>query len=1310
MKRKIVALVVSVIFLTLAVMPPCGYAQVLPEGYTVVNGDVMVIIDGQTMNIKQASQQAITEWVSFCIANGYTVNINQPGASSFSLNRVTGGNPSQILGNLFSNGQVFLVNPNGVLFGPGSSVNAPGLVASTLDISNDDFLGGKFIFSGKGSSVVSQGQILSPGGYVALLGNRVENAGAIVSELGTVALGSGSKITLGLDAGSLISVVVNEAATASNDATDSVNNANAILNTGTISANGGTVILTAKALNGIFSNAINNQGIIEATDIDGKDGKVVLSASGSNANISSSGTITGGDVTATTTGDLSVRKIIGDSVDLSANTIQGLPIMMSEKNPSANIIADTLKLSAANGIGLNTSKGLLTDVNTLYAYNNGTGGIRITDIAGDLNVVNALASGSGGNVSITSSGNMTLGHVLAFGEGNTATLKSDNGSILDGNGSFANITADNIVLSAKNGIGSSTDAIEARSASPWINSLSLTANNSTIGGIYVDGLSANMDILSVVNNGGDVRLSSAGSMGISEIFSSNNVQLTANTIINSLPSAGVNVTANSLTLSAMNGIGLNTESGLLTDVNNLSAYNYGTGGIRITDIAGDLNVINALASGSGGDVSIISSGNMTLGHVLAFGQGNTATLISNTGSIFDGNGNLANITADNIVLSAATGIGAADNFLDMRSASAFMGNDTLHVQAANSNSGGIYLNGMSTSSAVPLNFYADSIVNNGGDVAVTSAGNLWVGYVEGQDVTLNALSGFISDAVNDSDLDIKADMLKLFAYNGIGVNTDLGLIIDAKDLIASTAFNGIKLTDINDLNIKIADALNGSINITSEGDMRLGDSTFPDIFGIKANATYGSVTLTSNNGAIIDGNGSNWNIEALNIFLNAKNGIGSNDAIEVHTEHLSAHNTTSGSIRIKDLNTNLYVDSVVNEALNGSVYLTAAGDNNSNPGWDDLDMYVKSVVSKNGVYLESTKGAILDNNGSALNIDSLSTELIAFRGIGSADALETRTNILDFRNISLGNVNIDNMVNTLGGNLQLGDLYAWNTGSGNITVRELIGSMTALDVRADNGFVDLFSEQNMSLKSVLANGLVNIETANGDIIFGGPGFSTGRVESLTSGVNLLADNGSVLVQTTQTTPHIIAKGDSYIRTPHGKITPTGTPLDVNIDGNLYVDLTNSQISNVVNAPIPPPMDIFGNMTGIVTGSITIPFLLGTNNPAPLTPPGYVYYNGVQIWPPKMIDSGERERISASTEKIEKAYWEILNPSRYVSVDPATRTFYQYHPLGETDDSAFTGINLDADAYEFIEENINLKKDLDPYFGWLEDQKKEEGQS
>ena len=148
-------------------------------------------------------------WRSFSTNPGESVTFVQPNSGSISLNRVTGAEASTLRGSLSANGQVILVNPNGVLIGPTGSVDVNGLVATTSDIRNQDFLNGKYSFgqaSGNpNATVVNQGRITTaPGGYAALSAPGVANEGTITADVGTVVLGGAKSFAIDLEGDKLL--------------------------------------------------------------------------------------------------------------------------------------------------------------------------------------------------------------------------------------------------------------------------------------------------------------------------------------------------------------------------------------------------------------------------------------------------------------------------------------------------------------------------------------------------------------------------------------------------------------------------------------------------------------------------------------------------------------------------------------------------------------------------------------------------------------------------------------------------------------------------------------------------------------------------------------------------------------------------------------------------------------------------------------------------------------------------------------------------------------------------------------------------
>jgi filamentous hemagglutinin family protein len=229
-------------------------AQAGPTGGQVSAGAGSIAQAGTSTTITQSSQNLAINWQSFGIAANESVRFNQPNASAIALNRVLGQDPSQILGSLSANGQVFILNPNGVLFGSSAQVNVGGLVASTLNLSDGDFMAGKYSFSGSGGSVVNQGTLTAgEGGYIALLAPEVRNEGVISATLGTALLAAGDKVTLNLNNGSLLGYSIDQGSL------------NALAeNKQLIQADGGQVFMSAKAADALSSAVVNNTGIVQA--------------------------------------------------------------------------------------------------------------------------------------------------------------------------------------------------------------------------------------------------------------------------------------------------------------------------------------------------------------------------------------------------------------------------------------------------------------------------------------------------------------------------------------------------------------------------------------------------------------------------------------------------------------------------------------------------------------------------------------------------------------------------------------------------------------------------------------------------------------------------------------------------------------------------------------------------------------------------------------------------------------------------------------------------------------------------------------
>jgi filamentous hemagglutinin family protein len=283
-----------------------------PTGGHVAVGSATIVNASPTQTvINQSSKKALINWNSFSVSSGSSVQFNQPNSKSLTVNRVTGADASVINGTLQANGNVWLLNANGVLFGKGSQVNVGSLLATTSDISDDDFKNGNYTFkpSANGNaSVVNKGTIaVSQGSSVVLSAPQVSNEGVIQANLGTVVLGGAKAFTVDMTGDNLLTYQITEPVS---DAPKSANGsvANALVsNSGTIMAAGGHVLMTARAARNVEDSVINNTGMVEATTVSSHNGVIDLDA-GPDGTVNAGGTLdvsgtqggqTGGTITAT---------------------------------------------------------------------------------------------------------------------------------------------------------------------------------------------------------------------------------------------------------------------------------------------------------------------------------------------------------------------------------------------------------------------------------------------------------------------------------------------------------------------------------------------------------------------------------------------------------------------------------------------------------------------------------------------------------------------------------------------------------------------------------------------------------------------------------------------------------------------------------------------------------------------------------------------------------------------------------------------------------------------------------------------------
>ena len=253
-----------------------GQAFANPSGGQVVGGNASISQAPGVTTIDQKSNKAIINWQGFSIAPGETTKYKQPGRDAIALNRVRGKERSDLLGRLEANGNVWLINPNGVLVGPQAKIDVGGFLATTADIPDADFLAGRFDFSipspNPEAAVINQGTIfLKDKGMAALVAPHARNEGVIEGNLAQVVVAGAPTFALDFYGDGLINFEATSQVTGVTDPDQPL-----VENAGTIRAEGGRVLLTAEAAAGVVENVIDMSGVVEAKSFAMKGGEIVL--------------------------------------------------------------------------------------------------------------------------------------------------------------------------------------------------------------------------------------------------------------------------------------------------------------------------------------------------------------------------------------------------------------------------------------------------------------------------------------------------------------------------------------------------------------------------------------------------------------------------------------------------------------------------------------------------------------------------------------------------------------------------------------------------------------------------------------------------------------------------------------------------------------------------------------------------------------------------------------------------------------------------------------------------------------------------
>jgi len=682
--RSIVALVV---FISSLIAPVWS----APGAGTVTSGNANISVAGTATNIQQSTQKAIINWNGFNTATNESVNFQQPNSQAVALNRDQSGSQTNFFGSLNANGQVFLLNPNGIVFGPQSQVNVGGLVASTLSLSDTNFLNGNYAFSAPvgtlAGSVTNQGFIQAPQ-FAALIAPTVTNTGTIYSPGGQIGLAGASGaqlsfVTNPIDPTNNLMTLVTQVAPGVNDSNTSVTNYGKIMtNTGLAgdtSPEGNIILATNGNLNLMSGSLIQataqtnvseeypmNISLYAAGNITGSFTQILASGQNSNVSINAGNNLnlsysqlSLADSPSAANGITTIQT--GNDLDLTATQVTQASGADLNFNAGEDINANGLSINSNTAHNLNLTA--TRDINL-------TNSSSIKNNAQDTNInsgrnINAtnltISDNNSGNFSMIANNNLnvTQGQITTS-NGGDVTLQGIN---------TLNLKQTGLTVSGRNNINLIGGTGTGSTGNITLDQATITLNNSGNFHAIADN---NMNITSstiTANGVSDFRLIATN--GSSDIESSNftNTSPNSNFIVN----AGKNLKINNSKL-IENATSLNTGGSnfLITAGGNLN-IDYST----IKDFGGSKQVINGVTNGGPGELDIIGNGNTTI----AYSNITTNNLRDNV-TVFGGNSLVLDHSSLNLTNSGNTYVASNGNLN--------IGYSSLNVSGGNNAADGTY--------------------------------------------------------------------------------------------------------------------------------------------------------------------------------------------------------------------------------------------------------------------------------------------------------------------------------------------------------------------------------------------------------------------------------------------------------------------------------------------------------------------------------------------------------------------------------------------------------------------------------------------
>lgn len=1031
------ALSLGFICVTSAFADPVGDA--LPVGGSVSQGSASIDQQANQMIIQQLTDKAVINWREFDIGADANINVIQPNSSSVLLNRVVGNNPSRIFGSLTANGQVVLVNPNGIVFGQDGSVSASAFTASTLGISDEDFMSGNYRYLANDSQgkILNQGTIASKGGYVALLGASVTNDGKIVTQQGNVYMGSAKAITMPISNSGRIRMELDPS---------SINAAVVNTENGVILTSGGQVLLQASALNDALATAsVTHAGTIDTQAAQG--GNVSILAHGGRIRVMG-GIVANSINPSLQGGDIIVGRDIETGLLAEATDVSGAKLLSNK-----GFVETSGQWLATYGTHVQAKDWLLDPTNITIAASGATGTVYSTNyVAGADSVI--LAS------SISSSLNLGTSVTIATSSsGASAGNISVNESILKTAGGDAVLT-----LKAHGNITVATNKIITSSAGKLNVVFNSDIDNSGEGVILMNAGTR------ITSNGGNISFV-GGSLGTGYAQSASGVGVNL---------AGTNIDAGAGNI-LVNGKSGSAQGIILQGTNNITAGQYymdgqsssgagvyqGSGTATFTSSANGINSLiqgtsqsgrgvfvqsgtlnfNAnngssatFSSGKGemrlgfsGGVVVNSNGNVTLGSKVIDGtnffmqatvnaQSGSFTIVGKTATgnavaMQDGGGVGSRIIGTNgaqITLDGESGSGVGVNLLPAGVANSITASGagasiTINGVSATgtgisngsstitNNNGGITMSGTSNG--------ASGIGINHGAGAILASGNL---ILTGSAVGGNAIAsaGTMTSTTGDIVLSGSANSATPISLSS-NITAAGNITISGTAVTAGTSVNIASASTISSSGAGKAININGNSNIAHAGvisNNTSGGATASITMASSLGSVGGAGTIASN-GISASGGGISINSATEGTLSGRISGSGSLTKLGAGVTSLTFNNTYTGQTYVNEGTLSLKATASSAQYGSGQFNIASGATLNFDVATGvNTGAYTNTIFAGNGV-LSKTGGGSLVWNTTAATFNLGAGSLIDVQAgtlVGSSNSNESWTNNLSSLNIAAG--------------------------------------------------------------------------------------------------------------------------------------------------------------------------------------------------------------------------------------------------------------------------------------------------------------------